>query len=372
MISRVCNYTVNEGDNVGIFKSLIPFSEEYLPPQLIDRESEMRSIERFLQPLKNNCKSPSNLFITGGVGVGKTTTARFVLASIPKTISSIHLTIAPNTTTYNLASLIAKSLHPDLNIKRSTDEMLGECIKRTKNPTLLVLDEIDRAQIGEVEPILHTLSRFGQFNMLIISRRVDALEALPEDTKSSLKCRETLLAPYTEETLLEILKQRAELGLQPNTVSEDALRVIANYAAYFGNARLAIDILYEAASLADSANVPKIDSACAKSAISVCERKAAKQALITLPTTHRIALESIVETLKFQPPTPSNVYYKWLGKLEKDGLPTFSIWKFYNVIAELEKLEFVSKVKHGKGRGRGVETMLQVPKHVQDVITPEE
>jgi Cdc6-like AAA superfamily ATPase len=353
---------------MSILKSHVPFSDDFLPPQLVDREIELATIERYLDPLKAGNRNPSSLFVTGGVGVGKTTIARFILASIPKTIPSIHITVTPNTTTYTLASQIARSLFPDMNLKRSTDELLDETVKRTVTATLLVLDEIDRMPLEEADPILHFFSRFGKISIIIISRKTDALSKLPEDTKSSLKCRELLLHPYNEEQLMGILRQRAELGLQPNVIDDEALEEIAKYASYLGNARLAIDILYEAASLAESAKVSKISLSIVKSAIAICERRATIEALRTLPITYELALKAIIKESELQPATYRRTYIKWLALLQNHGLPEFSFWKFLDVIAELKKLEFVTTQKHGKGRAMGVETILEVPKHIKDVI----
>jgi cell division control protein 6 len=351
-----------------ILKSHVPFSDDFLPPQLVDRDHELSTIERFLEPLKTGQRNPSNLFVTGSVGVGKTTIARFVLASIPKTIPSIHITVSPNTTAYTLASLIARGLFPDFNIKRSTDELISETIKRTSTPTLLVLDEIERMPIEEADPILHHFSRFGKISIIIISRKHDALEKLPEDTKSSLKCRQLLLPPYDKKQLLEILKQRAELGLYPNTVNEETLEEIAEYASYFGNARLAIDILYEAASLADNGKASEITKTFVQSAIAICEKRATIEALRTLPTPHALALKAVIDTSKPQPSTYKRAYIRWINMLQTYGLPEFSFWKFIDVIRDLKKLEFVATQKHGKGRAMGVETILEVPKHIQSVF----
>jgi len=353
-----------------IIQTRIPFSDEFVPPALADREIEVMQIKIFLEPLLKNQHNPSSLFICGGVGTGKTTVTRSILLNIPPQILSRYVTIDAKATTHAIASKIARAFFEEIpTYARFWSNIINDLIERIRTPALLLLDEIDKTAINEISPILHTLSRRGNITMLLMSRKPTALNEIPEDTRSSMKCREFCFPPYTKEQLVQILNQRIEYALTPNSVDTDVIQRISEYASHFGNARLAIDLLRTSAELADYCGDPKITLRVVEDAITSIEAKSAEETINNLPTPHKLLLIAIEKISRMQPANFKIVHKLWGNLLAEKGLPAFTIWKFYDTINDLKKLDLLSTDKVGRGRGKGFESILTIPLHVKELMT---
>jgi len=352
-----------------IIKTRIPFSDEFIPPNIVCRDPDIIVLKRFVEPLTRNEPTISSVFITGGVGVGKTSLAKFVLLNIPAKINYCYIQLRESHTTFGIMSQITKAFLPDMMVtRRSTGDLTSKFLVHMKNKSaLVILDEIDKIPLKYLTPILHSFSRESWISFILLSRLPNALDKLPVDTKSSLKCRNLVLKTYNKQELYEILKQRVQLALNPNTIDEDALEKIAEYASCFGNARLAIDILKEACEIAEM-TADRVTVNHVNDAIVTIEESSLETAIADLPQTHNLALKAIIQISERQPAVFKKVLQLWQNKLSMASMPTFSRWKFYDVISDLKKLGMVETSKFGRGRGKGFKTVLKLSDPVKDLF----
>jgi len=355
---------------LAIIRSYIPFSDEYIPPVLYGRDAEIYTIHKFLEPLKRQQPTASNLFITGGVGVGKTVVAKFVRLNIPKEINSCYVQLNEQHTTHQILAEISRSFFPDIQIYgRATAELLSDFLNRMqKTPAVVIIDEVDKVPLATLRPILHSFTRLSWMSLILLSRLPGVLTELPVDTKDSLRCRTLVFKPYNKDQLKGILFQRAELALHPNAINEEAVDCIAEYAAYFGNARLAIDILKTACEEAEMSGNTTVTRKEAENAIEIVEEQSLEKAIVDLPLTYRLLLYAIMDISKLQPAEYKRVFYRWQTLLQHAGLPTFSKWKFYDIVLDLKKLDFIKTEKRGRGRGQGFLNVLVIPENMQTIL----
>lgn len=353
-----------------IIKSRIPFSDKFIPPSLVCRDPEIITLKRFLSPLESNEPTVSSMFITGNVGVGKTVVTQYVLLNIPSKINYCYIRLREGDTTHSIISEIAKSFFPDMwTSRRNTSEVIKIFIRQMEGKAgLVVLDEIDNVKIEALKPILHSFSRETWISFILLSRIPKALNELPEDTKSSLKCRTLFFNSYKKEELIEILKQRASIALHENTIDIETIGKIAEYASHFGNARLALDILKEAAEIAEYLGSEKILSDHVEEAIYEIEKHSVIKAITDLPQTHKLAIQAVYKMTTLQPAEFKSTFRLWRKYLNDMRLPAYSRWKFYDVISDLKKLGFLETERIGKGRGRGFTYRIHLDDLLKDVI----
>ena len=354
----------------GIIKSRIPFADEFLPPNLVCRDVEIIMIKKFLEPLTRNEPIISSLFVTGNVGVGKTALTKFVLLNIPSKINYAYMQLKEGSTTFHIMSQIAKSFLPEIAIsRRSTGDLMTRFLEQMKGrPALAILDEVDKVPIKTLSPILHAFSRETWVSFILLSRLPNALDHLPTDTKSSLKCKNLVLGSYKKDQLLEIIRQRVNLALQPNKIDDEAINKIADYASCFGSARLAINIIREASEEAEMGGAEKVSVNHVEGATALIEEDTIKTTISDLPQTHKLALQTIAQIARVQPATFGRTLKQWQNHLSESKLPQFTRWKFYDVISDLKKLGFVETAKLGKGRGRGFQTVLHITEQVKELF----
>jgi len=355
----------------GIIKTRIPFSDEFIPPNIVCRDVEIIMLKKFLEPLTRNEPIISSLFVTGNVGVGKTALTKFVLLNIPAKINYAYVPVKEGNTTFHILSQIAKSFLPTVALsRRSGGDLIVQFVEAMKNkPALVIMDELDNVPLKVLRPILHTFSRETWVSFVLLSRLPSALDKLPSDTKSSLKCKNLVLGTYKKDQLHEILRQRINLALYPDKIEPEAVERIVDYASVFGSARLAINILREASEEAELGGNDKVNVNHVEGAIQNIEEDTIKTTIYDLPQTHKLALQTIAEISRVQPATFGRTLKQWQNHLSGAKLPQFTRWKFYDVVADLKKLGLVETAKLGKGRGRGFQTVLHITEQVKEVFS---
>lgn len=350
-----------------IIKTMIPFSENYLPPDLVDRSYEKQELTEFLKPLTNGQPQAYNLLVTGTVGVGKTVLTRFIIRELPAMSCYIKLSEADNTfprVLFKIVNALGLPISPYTHSNIVLMKLL-EHFENSKTATLIVFDDFEKAPITALRCLLHEIPRGTSFcNFLLISRVPAVLDGLPEDTKSTLRCHELPLHPYGKETLFEILCQRAKLALNDGTYSEDILDEIAKNAALSGSAREALEVLKISAIIAERFGDEKIDQVALDWAYGEIERRSLEATINHLPKYHKI----ILEICQLYPQPYEQVYAKWRGQIMAQGLKPLSIYRFRDFVSDLKKLDLIQLIVKGRGRGAGFSYGLALSPHVGEFL----
>ena len=353
-----------------LLKTLIPFQEDYVPPEIVDREVERVILRNFLEPITLGEPQLYNMLVTGTIGVGKTVLTKFIMRELPAMSYYVKMTEADNTFTrvlLRIISILGLPLSP-FNLPSNLILMrLIQHFEESKTPILLVFDDFDKVPLKAIRCILHEIPRGTSYcNLLIISRVPAVLEDLPEDTKSTLRCRELPLKPYGKQELYDIVKQRANLALNmgEQAVEDEVLWAVAETASLSGSAREAIELLKAACLNAAYLSRVKVTIEDFECAVEELERKSLEETIRELPTYHKLILQCCAP----HPKTYEQVYNEWRFKLRESNLRELSIYRFRDFVAELKKLDLIRSELRGHGRGRGFSYFLQLSPHAAEAM----
>ncbi len=261
-----------------IFKNKKVFQSNYVPRIIHHRKKEIETISTILAP-SLKMEKPSNLFVYGKPGTGKTLTVRYVaekLEEVAKRNNIALMIIYKNCklkrvadTEYRLMTELAKCFNEDVPSTglstRDVYDIFIESLDKEKRIAILILDEIDEL-VKESDEVLYTLLRINtelknsQISIVGISNNWTFLDGLDPRIKSSLSQEELMFPPYNALQLQSILKQRAKLAFKPNAVGEGVIEKCAAYAAReHGDARRALELLRIAGEIAERKGYEKIE-----------------------------------------------------------------------------------------------------------------
>ncbi len=255
-------------DRPTIFRNKEVLSHSFIPQKISYREDEIRQISNILAPLLRGYQ-PSNVFIYGTCGTGKTICSRYVAGQLEeaagKTVKCVYINAKMKRvadTEYRLLNQLLRELGesmPDTGLP--TDILyrrLSTLLEEKRLSLVLLLDEIDAMFKKIGDEFLYNLTRMNtelsasKIVLVGITNDLSFRDRLDQRIKSSLSEEEVLFKPYNAMQLKSILGERVNEGFIRNTVDLSAINKCAAIAAQeHGDARKALDLLRLAGELAD-------------------------------------------------------------------------------------------------------------------------
>ncbi len=388
-----------------IFKNKSILQDSYTPDEIPHRESYLKDIAKILAP-SLRLEKPSNLFIYGKTGTGKTLCVRHILNKISNiaSIKDIPLKIVfincklkkVADTEYRILLEILKQFGRDMpSTGLSTNELykeLYEVLNEENRVVILVLDEIDSLILKAGDEVLYNLTRIngeiektevaivGITNDLVVMDNVDAR------VKSSLSEEELVFLPYNAVQLQDILSNRAREAFRENVLDEEVIPMIAALAAReHGDARRALELLRFSGEIAERENSGKVLPEHVKIANKKLEKNRIIDIIKSLPKQSLLVTYSIIKTsikervnlvtskkTKVVEPTTTGEVYDYYIKLCKNlNLPTLSLRRISDIIVELDVLGIINFKVVSKGRyGRTRFITIGLPKSMySEVVT---
>ena len=239
-----------------IFKDRNVLSMDWIPSKdlIVHRNKEMRDISFILQPILNNEK-PSNAIIYGSSGTGKTLIIRTIineLNSLNKNgdFEIAYIKCSEYPTHFNL--LLKISMELNLGYKGTRKGYYYEKLKEFSKGRIvvLVLDELDKMNSPN-EPIFN-LSRCENISIIGIANNLRLSEQFDSATLSSFRERKILVKKYNATQLKDILRKRAKLAFNEETISDGVIEKCAALSAQEnGDARIALDLLKASGDIAE-------------------------------------------------------------------------------------------------------------------------
>lgn len=376
------NFFENYLSKKPIFKDKKVLQSNYTPDQIFHRDEQLQQVANVLAPALRGDK-PSNLFIYGKTGTGKTLTARYTAAqllSIAKTRDLPVKVIYLNCKLKKLADteyrLIAQLLReygqsvPATGLP--TDEVYNlffTVIEKRKHNLLLILDEVDQLVGKAGDELLYNLTRINselqncQITLVGISNDLMFTDSLDPRVKSSLSEEELLFPPYNATQIQQILEQRSRQAFNADTVDEGVLGKCAAYAAReHGDARRALELLRVAGELAEREDGEKINLDHLDRAEDKIERDRILDVVSTQPKQVQVVLFSILDACRnHQGVFTGEIYSLYDRYCKQTGLRPLTQRRVSDVIAELDMLGIIQAKVVSKGRyGRTREVTLGV------------
>jgi cell division control protein 6 len=367
-----------------LFENKAVLQPTYMPEQVLHREKEIELVASVLAPLLKGEK-PSNLFVYGITGTGKTLTINYVssyLLDIAKEqnrkLKIIYINCKLKRTAdteYRLIAQILRELGKDVpSTGLPTDEIYNifyNILNSTKMMVLLVLDEIDQLIDKSGDEIIYNLVRINTelkesvVSLVGISNSTIFTEHLDPRVKSSLSEEEITFAPYNALQIQEILKKRAEHAFREGTIEQGVLEKCAAYAAReHGDARRAIELLRVAGEIAERKKKTTMQMSDLDEAEEKIEKEKVIEIIKTLPKQSQSALYCIL-LLYNESNNKINtgaIYDKYKEMCAVQDLRPLTQRRISDILAELDMLGVINATIVSKGRyGRTKEISIGLP-----------
>ncbi|HIH96640.1 MAG TPA: AAA family ATPase [Thermoplasmata archaeon] len=261
-------------ESLNVFKDESVLEIGWMPPELPHRGEQLSKLKVHLSSA-SKLGMPTHILLYGGVGSGKSVTAKKAVVELAieaskqeKDLRWIAINCNDNKSSYSILNRVLKSLDARLPLRNlELGEMLNLLASRLKERDthlMVILDDVDEHLNKDGSRLIHAFTRFGESYLpwtkvkryagvsLMLTSREQVLDKLPAQTLSSLGHSCIEFESYSSKELLDIVNQRVELAFIPGAISEEICRLISDFSAERGDARLAIELLLEGGKLAEA------------------------------------------------------------------------------------------------------------------------
>lgn len=358
-----------------IFKRREALLEEWTPDELVGRDEELSRYHNALQPVINN-ETPSNIFLYGKSGVGKTAATRYLLQALERDAADVEgldlHTVEINcdglNSSYQAAVALVNELRDPANQISNTGypqasvyQFLFEELDQIGGTVLIVLDEVDHL---EDDSLLYKLPRArsngditeAKLGVIGISNDLDFRNQLSSKVRSSLCEKEVSFSAYNASELRLVLTQREQVAFQDDTLADGVIEMCAAYGAKdSGDARQALDLLLEAGDIAREQNEETVTENHVEKAR---ERLQTDQVVegIKNYSEHGQYVLFAVTRLAERDDTPArtrDVRSAYEQIVREAGLNPVSERSVRDYLGELEQLGIISSTEINQGKGGG-------------------
>ena len=335
----------------GILKDERFLYPDYVPERLPFRDSEIGELVFSLKPAATG-KKPTNMFVYGKPGTGKTVSLKFVLNELTEYSDRAKCLYINCFETGTRHSILAKATnflgyavpHRGLGSEEIYDRFVA-LLKNKKFIPILVFDEAEQLlRDEEAKKLLYDLSRLGEqkkvfLGVVFISNDEFFLSQLDDRVKSSLQASNLKFEQYSPPQLKEILGERAKYAFFPNVLEEEVIPLCAAHSAKNGgDARIAIDVLLKAGRLAEKENSAKVKVSHVRASFQ--QEKVIKQEISSNLSKQEQLIFDYIEDKEVD----AGTVYKALEK-------KFAERTLRKAISSLEDKKLISTKKVVKGRG---------------------
>ncbi len=353
-----------------IFKDKKILQSNYTPENIPHREDQINQIAKILAPALK-LQKPSNLFVYGKTGTGKTLSVKHVLKKIKalseeKSIPIQQLYINCKLkkiadTEYRLIAQLIRDLGKTVpTTGLPTDEIYKiffNIIDERNQLFILVLDEIDQLVKKIGDEILYNLTRINseltnsQISIIGISNDYKFTEYLDPRIKSSLSEEEMVFPPYNALQLQDILLSRSRCAFQDNVIEDGVIEKCAAYTAReHGDARRALELLRVAGELAERSGSEKLKIAHLDDADEKIEKDHMVDIVLNQPKQFQAVLYSILFCSKESQVFTGDIYNFYKNICSKSALRPLTQRRTSDIISELDMLGIINAKIISKGR----------------------
>ncbi len=385
--------------NKTIFKNKETLSIRFTPDNIPHRESQIRQLGIILAPVLRG-ERPSNLFIYGKTGTGKSLCTKYTTTKLLETakkmgndkikVMYINCKMSKvSDTEYRLLSQLIDmfGVHvpftglPTNQLYRKFYELLDG---REQN-VILVLDEIDALVEKIGDGVLYNLTRVNQelknakLTIIGISNNVSFINNLDPRVKSSLSEEEMVFPPYNANELRDILMERVGFAFHDGVVSPSVIAKCSALAAQeHGDARKALDLLRVAGEIAERMGSTRVT----EEHVDMAERKLDRDKIIEVvrsqPKQSKCVLMAILKLVKKVDSgiQTGDVYDVYADICRKNGLKALTQRRVSDLISELDMFgvvnaKVVSKGRYGRTREIRINLSGDILGKIEDMLGSE-
>ncbi|MDY6776628.1 MAG: ORC1-type DNA replication protein [Candidatus Nanohaloarchaea archaeon] len=378
-----------------VFRNKELLDTSYKPDEILHRDKQINELASILAPsLKGD--DPSNLFIYGTVGTGKTLCVNHVTEELQEAAgkSDENLKIVyinckmkkVADTEYRLSAQLAREMGEEVpSTGLPTDEVYDRFFdalkKGEEDVVIIILDEIDALVKKIGDSFLYNLTRINddledtKVSIVGISNDLNFTEYMDSRVKSSLSEEEIIFSPYNALELKEILLQRTEDAFHEGALDDGVISKCAALAASeHGDARRALDLLRVAGELAERSNESKVTIEFVDRAQEKIEKDRLKETIRSQPKQSKLLLYVILENYDGDSKLATgDIYSEYKDEANDAGMNVLTQRRVSDLIAELDMLgvinaKVISKGRHGRTRQISVDLSEDVREDIMGML----
>jgi archaeal cell division control protein 6 len=384
----------NSAVNNSLFKNKGVLQVRYTPDSIPHRDEQIKSIASILASVLRG-ERPSNLFVYGKTGTGKTLSVQYVSDEILKKAEELGVDVSFEylncklkkvaDTEYRVLAALIRQLGGTIpSTGLPTDQVWAkfiELVDSKKQLIVFVFDEVDQMIKKMDSNFLYSFTRLNQelsqaqISLIGISNEVTFLENIDPRVRSSLGEEEFVFHPYNAIQLQDILKERCDAAFKEDVVADGVIAKCAAYAAReHGDARRALDLLRIAAELSEREGEPKIGEDYIDLANLKMERDKILDIVEGEPKQFKLVLYSIMELTKAASDKKErfytgDVYNHYQDVCDQTKTDALTQRRISDILAEIDMLGLINAKVISKGRhGRTREIRLSVPTNLFDKV----
>ncbi|MBU0628346.1 MAG: ORC1-type DNA replication protein [Nanoarchaeota archaeon] len=367
-----------------LFSNKQALQSSFIPETISHRDSEIKQVANILAPTLK-LEKPSNLFIYGKTGTGKTLTIKHITQNlsnlakernIPLKIIYLNCKLKKIADTeYRLIAQLVRELGSEIAATGlPTDEVYKSffnILDSQKQHILLILDEIDQLVKKTGDEILYNLVRVNedlkqsQITLVGISNDLIFVDTLDPRVRSSLSEEELVFPPYNAIQIQDILRQRSKEAFKEGSLGEGVIEKCAAYAAReHGDARRALELLRVAAEVAERNNLKTVNITHIDEAEDKIEKDRIIDTITHQPKQSQATLYSIISLFLKRKESifTGDIYEVYKNISPQIGLRPLTQRRISDIVAELDMLGIINAKVISKGRhGRTREISVLVP-----------
>lgn len=339
----------------------------YVPKDLVHREEQMARLETLFRPLALDSR-PCSAFLTGGVGTGKTVTARRFCADMADYLASKGRptdTIYVNCRNSSEAGALLQIIryydpgYPERGF--SAEEMarvLALHLAGNTRGLVIILDEVDILFKKGSTDLVYQLTRarteqIAPVSLIMISQ--EPVESLLDEASMSTFRRSNTVRfnKYSRSELREIVAVRASEALVTGAYSEDSLDLIADESAEYGDARMAIELLDRAANIAEEDEEGELSTEHVRAAKAMIYSAVSDSKLRSLDVNRMVVLLAVARAMKKNNQISSATAEKTYAIVcEEYEIPARKHTQYWTYLQDLEKLGVIRITLTNDANGR--------------------
>ncbi len=387
-------------DKNPIFKNKDILQNRYAPDSILHRDKQINQIASILAPVLRG-ERPSNLFLYGMTGTGKTLSIHYVKEELIKRseknnsgkLKIIYVNCKIGKVAETEYRILAKLIsHFNVKVPETglpTDTVYRkfvELIDSEEQLVIVILDEIDELVKKISDDFLYNLTRLNselsktKISIVGISNDTGFLNDVNPRVKSSLSEEEIVFPPYNAIQLKDILEERSKEAFKDKVIDNVIIAKCAAFAAKVdGDARRALDLIRVAGELAERDGSVKIKESHIDEANEKIERDKIMDVITAGPRQFKVVLNSIIELHEKSEKQKKldgtnrvsfftgDVYNHYSMFCESRGIDILTQRRVGDIIQEMDMLGIINVRVVSKGRhGRMREIKLIIPNKILD------